>query len=104
MAKATTERVAVWLTPEQVAWLKTKENVSMTLRGLVNEAMNMQRLADSLKQKGARKAAGAAKATAQGKSAKLAPSATVQKAKAPVIAAKTPVNTARAKPSDRGKK
>jgi peroxiredoxin family protein len=56
MAKATTERVAVWLTPDQVAWLKTKENVSSTLRALVNEAMNMHRLADSLKQKQARKA------------------------------------------------
>lgn len=61
MAKTTTERVAVWLTPEQVAWLKTKENVSVTLRALVNEAMNMQRLADSLKQKEARKAPGTPK-------------------------------------------
>jgi hypothetical protein len=61
MAKATTERVAVWLTPDQVAWLKTKENVSETLRAMVNEAMNMQRLADSVKQKEARRAAGTRK-------------------------------------------
>lgn len=57
MAKATTERVAVWLTPDQVAWLKTKENASVTLRALVNEAMNMQRLAESLKQTDSRRAA-----------------------------------------------
>lgn len=44
-----TERVNVWLTPEQVAWLKTKKNVSETVRALVTEAMNMQRLAESVK-------------------------------------------------------
>ena len=27
-----TEKVNVWLTPEQVAWLKSKENVSETIR------------------------------------------------------------------------
>ncbi len=81
MAKATTERVAVWLTPDQVAWLKTRENVSVTLRALVNEAMNMQRLADSLKRKEARKAGGAAKAAAPAKSAKSPPSVKVKKAK-----------------------
>ncbi|MBV9493973.1 MAG: hypothetical protein JOZ54_06985 [Acidobacteria bacterium] len=44
-----TERVNVWLTPEQVAWLKSKKNVSETVRALVTEAMNMQRLAESVK-------------------------------------------------------
>jgi hypothetical protein len=73
MAKTTTERVAVWLTPEQVAWLKTKENVSVTLRALVNEAMNMQRLADSLKQKAARKAHPPAKALAKSVEVKQMP-------------------------------
>jgi len=44
MATKKTERVSVWLTPEQVQWLKTKENGSETIRALVNEAMNMDRL------------------------------------------------------------
>jgi len=48
------ERVPVWLSPEQVAWLKTKKNTSETMRALVNEAMNLDRLAQSLKRKGAR--------------------------------------------------
>ncbi len=65
MAKATTERVAVWLTPDQVAWLKTKKNVSETLRAMVNEAMNMQRLAESLKHKEAKKAGGGARPAAK---------------------------------------
>src|SRR5260221_11308509 len=81
MAKATTERVAVWLTPDQVAWLKTRENVSVTLRALVNEAMNMKRLADSLKRKEARKAGGAAKAADPAKSAKSPPSVKGKKPK-----------------------
>lgn len=44
MATRKTEKVNVWLTPEQVAWLKAKENVSETVRAMVTEAMNMDRL------------------------------------------------------------
>lgn len=44
-----TERVNVWLGPDQVAWLKTKKNVSQTLGALVTEAMNLERLAESVK-------------------------------------------------------
>ena len=44
-----TERVNVWLTPEQVAWLKGKKNVSETVRAMVTEAMNMERLKESVK-------------------------------------------------------
>jgi hypothetical protein len=47
---AKTERVAVWLTPDQIAWLKTKKNLSETVRALVTEAMNMDALARSVKQ------------------------------------------------------
>ena len=49
MATRKTEKVNVWLTPEQVAWLKTKENVSETVRSMVTEAMNLDRLRASLK-------------------------------------------------------
>ena len=49
------ERVAVWLTPPQVAWLKSKKNVSETMRALVTEAMNLDLLKQSVKQ-GARPA------------------------------------------------
>ena len=53
---AKTERVAVWLTPDQIAWLKTKKNLSETVRALVTEAMYMDALARSVKQgKGRRK-------------------------------------------------
>jgi len=51
MAARKTERVNVWLTPEQVAWLKTKENLSETVRAMVTEAMNLDRLKASLKAK-----------------------------------------------------
>jgi len=51
MATKKTERVSVWLTPEQVQWLKTKENGSETMRALVNEAMNMDRLKASVSAK-----------------------------------------------------
>jgi len=51
MATRKTERVNVWLTPEQVTWLKTKENASETLRAMVNEAMNMDRLRASVTSK-----------------------------------------------------
>ena len=81
MAKATTERVAVWLTPDQVAWLKTKGNVSETLRALVNEAMNMQRLADSLKKKEARRAGPARLALVKAEKAKKLVNAAKGKAK-----------------------
>jgi len=47
---AKTERVAVWLTPDQIAWLKTKKNLSETVRARVTEAMNMDALARSVKQ------------------------------------------------------
>ena len=49
------ERVAVWLAPPQVAWLKSKKNVSETMRALVTEAMNLDLLKQSVKQ-GARPA------------------------------------------------
>jgi len=55
MAERKTERVNVWLTPEQVAWLKTKKNVSETVRAMVTEAMNLERLAESVKNRAARK-------------------------------------------------
>ncbi|HJT17545.1 MAG TPA: hypothetical protein VJ853_09165 [Thermoanaerobaculia bacterium] len=57
MATRKTERVNVWLTPEQVQWLKTKENASETIRALVNEAMNIDRLRASVtpKKKSAKK-------------------------------------------------
>jgi hypothetical protein len=61
MAKTKTERVAVWLTPEQVAWLKTKENVSATVRASVTEAMNMDRLAESVRRKKSAKESGKVK-------------------------------------------
>ena len=48
MATRKTERLNVWLTPEQVEWLKTKENASETIRALVHEAMNMDRLRASV--------------------------------------------------------
>ena len=58
MAERKTERVNVWLTPEQVAWLKTKKNLSETVRAMVTESMNLERLAQSVKNRAARKTAG----------------------------------------------
>ncbi len=55
MAVKKTERVAVWLTPEQIAWLKTKGNSSETLRALVSEAMSIDRLVQSVRAKKKRK-------------------------------------------------
>jgi hypothetical protein len=55
MAERKTERVNVWLTPEQVAWLKTKKNVSETVRAMVTEAMNLELLAQSVKARAAKK-------------------------------------------------
>lgn len=47
--KGSTERLAVFLKPEQIEWLKGKgENVSETVRALVTEAINMDRLAESV--------------------------------------------------------
>lgn len=43
------EKLNIWLTPEQAAWLKSKKNISETVRGLVVEAMNLERLAESVK-------------------------------------------------------
>jgi len=57
MATRKTEKVNVWLTPEQVAWLKTKENVSETVRAMVTEAMNLDRLRASVKPGAPKKAA-----------------------------------------------
>ena len=57
MATRKTQKVNVWLTPEQLAWLKTKENVSETVRAMVTEAMNLDRLRDSVAAKGKKAAA-----------------------------------------------
>src|SRR4051794_18261026 len=46
-----TERLSVWLTPEQIAWLKTKKNASETVRAAVTEAMKLDRLKESVKRK-----------------------------------------------------
>lgn len=54
MAERKTEKVNVWLTPEQVAWLKTKQNVSETVRAMVTEAMNLDRLRASVKSRPAK--------------------------------------------------
>ena len=51
-----TEKINVWLTPEQVAWLKTKKNVSQTVRAMVTEAMSIDALAASVKKKAPAKA------------------------------------------------
>lgn len=44
-----TERMNVWLMPDQVVWLKGKKNASETMRALVTEAMSMDALAESVK-------------------------------------------------------
>ena len=49
MAERKTEKVNVWLTPEQVAWLEAQKNVSETMRAMVTEAMNLERLAQSVR-------------------------------------------------------
>jgi hypothetical protein len=51
MAERKTEKINVWLTPEQVAWLKTKKNVSESVRAMVAEAMSIDALAQSVKKK-----------------------------------------------------
>ena len=50
---ATTEKVNIWLAPDQVAWLKSKKNISETVRALITEAMNMEKLAASVKKRAA---------------------------------------------------
>jgi len=55
MATRKTEKVNVWLTPDQVAWLKSKENVSETIRSMVTEAMNLDRLRASVQKSVAKK-------------------------------------------------
>jgi hypothetical protein len=58
-----TEKVNVWLEPQQAEWLKSKKNISETVRALITEAMNMEKLAQSVKSKGAGgRAQGAGKA------------------------------------------
>jgi hypothetical protein len=52
MAAKKTERISVWLTPEQMAWLKGKGNTSATMRALVTEAMNLDRLKESVRKGG----------------------------------------------------
>jgi hypothetical protein len=51
MAERKTEKINVWLTPEQVAWLKTKKNVSETVRAMVTEGMSIDALAQSVQKK-----------------------------------------------------
>jgi hypothetical protein len=54
MAERKTERVNVWLTPEQVAWLKTKKMFRDHARD-GDEAMNLDRLAQSVKNRAAKR-------------------------------------------------
>jgi hypothetical protein len=45
-----TAKLNVWLTPEQIAWLKKdKGGPSTAVRALITEAMNMENLAKSVK-------------------------------------------------------
>jgi hypothetical protein len=57
MAERKTEKINVWLTPEQVAWLKTKKNVSDAVRAMVAEAMSMDALVRSVKKSPGKNAA-----------------------------------------------
>ena len=57
MATRKTEKVNVWLTAEQVAWLKTRQNLSETVRAMVTEAMNIDRLKASVAKKPSKAAA-----------------------------------------------
>ena len=50
-----TEKINIWLPPDQVAWLKAKKKASETVRALITEAMNMEKLAASVKKKVAKK-------------------------------------------------
>jgi hypothetical protein len=50
--EAKTQKLNVWLTPEQVEWLKKdKEGPSAAVRALITEAINMERLAKSVGKK-----------------------------------------------------
>ena len=46
---ANLQRITVFLTPDQIDWLKTKKNSSAEVRALIVEAMNMENLAKSVK-------------------------------------------------------
>lgn len=47
-----TKPVSVWLDPEQEAWLKNQpKGISVTVRTLVTEAMNLENLARSVKKR-----------------------------------------------------
>ncbi len=59
-AERKTQKINIWLEPDQAEWLKAKKNISETVRALITEAMNMENLAKSVK-KGAIKKAPTAK-------------------------------------------
>lgn len=46
-----TEKLNVWLNPDQIAWLKEKGGPSDTVRALITEAMALDNLAKSVKKK-----------------------------------------------------
>lgn len=47
-----TQKLNVWLTAEQIAWLKKdKEGASAAVRALITEAIGLENLAASLKKK-----------------------------------------------------
>ena len=48
-AERKTEKMIVWLEPQQSEWLKSKKNISETVRAMITEAMNMEKLAASVK-------------------------------------------------------
>ena len=47
-----TKAVSVWLDPEQEAWLKIQpKGISITVRALVTEAINLENLVKSVKKR-----------------------------------------------------
>ena len=47
-----TEKLIVWLMPEQIEFLKQdKDGISAAVRAMVTEAMNLEKLANSVKKK-----------------------------------------------------
>ena len=44
-----TQRINVWLMPEQIEWLKAKGNVSENVRAMVTEAISLDRLKESVR-------------------------------------------------------
>ena len=50
-----TEKLNVWLNPDQVAWLKEKGGPSETVRALITEAMALDQLRLSVMKKKSRK-------------------------------------------------